>query len=186
MSRLGKQPITIPKGVEITIAPRVIKLKGPKGEFTQPLPGQVVVEQQADQLVVRLTKPEDRSSKALWGLARQLVANAVTGVSEGFSKQLEIQGVGYRAQVDGDKVVLNVGYSHPVNYKIPAGITIKVEKNIITVQGISKQQVGQVAAELRAIKIPEPYKGKGIKYVGEVVRRKAGKLAKAATGPGAK
>lgn len=185
MSRLGKLSIKVPPGVTVMLAANLATVKGPKGELTQALPRQVSVESGPDQLVVKLVHPDKAEDKAYWGLARQLLANSVRGVSEGFTKQLEIHGVGFRAAVEGTKLVLNVGYSHPVNFSLPAGITVQVAKNVITIQGVVKQQVGEVAAQIRAIKPPEPYKGKGIKYVNEVVRRKAGKLAKTA-GVGAK
>ncbi|MFH1111551.1 MAG: 50S ribosomal protein L6 [Patescibacteria group bacterium] len=183
MSRLGKIPINIPKGVAVKIEPGLVVVKGPKGELNQAVPHEAIMEVVGDQLIVKVKNSEISRQKAYWGLTRQLLANAVAGVTVGFTKQLEIQGVGYRAQIDGKNLILNVGFSHPVNFSVPEGISIKVEKNLITVTGISKQLVGEITANIRAIKPPEPYKGKGIKYSDEVVRRKAGKLAKAASGP---
>lgn len=183
MSRLGKLPITIPQGVTVTMNQDVVTVKGPKGEIKQPLPKQVQVDLTPEQIIVKLKHPDQTANRSFWGLARQLLANAVIGVNEGFKKQLEINGVGFRASAEGKNLVLNVGFSHIVNFSIPEGITIKVEKNIITIAGFDKQQVGEIAAQVRAIKPPEPYKGKGIKYIDEVIIRKAGKLAKAAGGP---
>ena len=142
------------------------------------IPKGIEVTQKDDQLIFIAKKSEDQTSKALWGLARSLVNNAVVGVTDGFSKTLEINGVGYKAVLNGKKLVLNVGFSHPVEYNISEGITITVDKNQITITGIDKQSVGQTAAEIRNIKKPEPYKGKGIKYIDEVIRRKAGKVVK--------
>ncbi len=174
MSRIGKLPITIPEGVKLTIDGARVAVEGPKGNLKLQLPGGVKLEEKAGQLSVTLlaggTPPN-------WGLARSLVFNLVEGVSQGFSKQLEIQGVGYRANVEGSKVSLNLGFSHQIDYRLPPEITAKVEANIITIEGADKQQVGQVAAEIRDLRRPEPYKGKGIRYVGEQVRRKPGKAA---------
>lgn len=180
MSRIGKKPIAIPKGVEVKIDNSLVMVKGPKGELSQQVHPKVKVAVQENEINVLVTKPEDKEYKSLWGLSRTLINNMVEGVTNGFSKQLEINGIGFKAQVSGDKLVLNVGYSHPVEYRFPRDIQITVEKNIITVSGSDKQKVGQVAAEIRAVKKPEPYKGKGIKYVDEVIRRKAGKVVKGA------
>ena len=181
MSRLGKLPIPLPAGVQATLSATQVSLKGPKGEFVQPLPPHVTVVQEGSTLTVAANNPNSSSGRALWGLARQLLNNAVTGVHTGFVKKLELSGIGFKAQVEGKDLVLNLGFSHPVRFAIPAGITITVEKNnLVTVSGVGKQQVGQVAAEIRAFKKPEPYKGKGIKYADEVIRRKAGKVVKAA------
>ncbi|MFZ5391118.1 MAG: 50S ribosomal protein L6 [Patescibacteria group bacterium] len=180
MSRLGKLPINIPNGVQVQINGRLVIAKGPKGEVSQQLPKGVKVEQ-ADQVIsVSVANSNDRALRALWGLSRQLVQNAVKGVHEGYSKSLELVGIGFKAQIEGENLVLNLGFSHPVRFAIPKGINVKVEKNTITLDGASKQEVGQVAAEIRALRKPEPYKGKGIKYSDEVVRRKAGKVVKAA------
>ncbi len=185
MSRLGKQPIIVPQGVQVTITVDSVQFKGPKGTMQQKIPSQIKVTQDVDKLIVSVSDVNNNTNRALWGLTRQLLANAVEGVTKGFIRQLEINGVGFRVQVEGNKLVLNVGFSHPVNFDLPNGITAKVEKNLITLEGIDKQLVGETAAQLRKVKPPEPYKGKGIKYLNEVIRRKAGKLAKAA-GAGAK
>lgn len=180
MSRLGKLPIPIPSGVKFEIKPQSFSAKGPKGEVTQVLPAAVEVKQEGDNLIVSVKNPAARKERALWGLARQLVANAVKGVHEGFEKKLEVSGIGYKAQMEGKDLVLNLGFSHPVRYHIPASLTVTVEKNAISVVGASKQIVGQAAAEIRSLRPPEPYKGKGIRYSDEVVRRKAGKVVKSA------
>jgi large subunit ribosomal protein L6 len=174
MSRIGKQPIAIPDNVEVKIDKGEIKLKGPKGELTQAIPDEIEVTIKEKEIVVALKK-KTKNSPALWGLLRTLIFNMIQGVTEGYEKQLEIEGVGYRATLQGNKLVLNIGFSHPVEIEAPAGIEFKVERNLITVSGIDKQLVGQVAAEIRSKRKPEPYKGKGIHYVGEVIRRKAGK-----------
>lgn len=175
MSRIGKQPITIPENVEVNIGDGRITVKGPKGELTQDIHRLVEVEKKDGQIFVLVKNPEQKQQRALWGLFRKLFYNMILGVTANFSKQLEINGIGYKALVSGDKLILNIGYSHVVEYEIAAGINIKVEKNIITITGADKQLVGQTAAKIRAFKKPEPYKGKGIKYVGEVIRRKSGK-----------
>jgi len=180
MSRLGKLPIPIPPGVQVEMRPRVFVAKGPKGELTQALPAAVSLKMEGDQVVVTIKNPEVRKERALWGLARQLVANAVKGVHQGFTKRLEVSGIGFKAQVEGKDLVLNLGFSHPVRYHIPPALTVAVDKNSISIEGASKQLVGQAAAEIRSLKPPEPYKGKGIRYSDEVVRRKAGKVVKSA------
>jgi len=179
MSRIGKQPITLPTGVEVRIDGADVTVKGPKGELSQRIDPDLAIEQQDGQLV--LTRPTEQSRhRAMHGLYRTLVANMVTGVSQGFSKTLEMQGVGYRAQMQGTNLVLNIGFSHPVEVPPPANIDFEVDgTSKIIVKGVSKQQVGQVAADVRKIRPPEPYKGKGIRYAGEYVRRKAGKAGKA-------
>ncbi len=176
MSRIGKQPIKIPEGVEVKLDNDSIAVKGPKGALELKLDKQIKVEIEDDFIKLTPVKKTEQSS-ALWGLMRALIANMIKGVLEGFEKKLEIVGVGYRAEAQGENITLNMGFSHPVKLSIPSGITINVEKNIITVSGIDKQLVGQFAADIRAVKPPEPYKGKGIKYIDEVVRRKAGKKA---------
>jgi large subunit ribosomal protein L6 len=177
MSRIGKLPIKIPSGVTITVEPDSIAVNGPKGTLSQfTVPG-ITVTQEGDQIVVTRVNDE-AANRARHGLMRALVNNMVIGVSEGFSKKLEIQGVGYRVAMQGADLKFNLGFSHDVIYKLPEGVTVKTEQNIITVTGTSKQQVGQVAAEIRALKKPEPYKGKGIRYVGERVLRKSGKSGK--------
>lgn len=177
MSRIGKQPITIPEGVTATISEGSITIKGPKGELTQDIHPHVMVEQKDSELIVTVKDTQDKQDKALWGLFGSIILNMVTGVTQGFEKKLEVNGVGYKVNVQGDKLVLNVGFSHPVEFTIPKGIEANVEKNIITISGADKQLVGQVAAQIRKVRKPEPYKGKGIKYVDEIIRRKAGKAA---------
>jgi large subunit ribosomal protein L6 len=177
MSRVGKLPITIPSGVTITVDPDTITVAGSKGTLKQfTMPG-ITVEQQENQLVVTRANDEPKI-RAKHGLMRALLNNMITGVSTGFSKKLELNGVGYRVAASGNGLKFNLGFSHEVNYALPTGITTAVEQNVITVTGIDKQQVGQVAAEIRALKKPEPYKGKGIKYVGERIIRKSGKSGK--------
>ena len=179
MSRIGKAPIPVPPSVQVTIRGSDVTVKGPKGELTRTFHRDIAVRLEDNQLVV--SRPtEQRQHRALHGLSRALLANMVHGVTEGFQKELEINGVGYRAQLEGETLVLNVGYSHPVEIVPPPGITISVEKGYrnITVQGMDKELVGRVAARIRAVRKPEPYKGKGIRYVGEYVRRKAGKAGK--------
>ncbi len=179
MSRIGKTPIPIPSGVEISVDGSTVQVKGPKGTLTHDLPDQVSASQEDGTLTLGRVDDE-RESKALHGLTRSLVNNMVTGVSEGFRKELEIVGVGYRCQAKGkDQLEFQLGFSHPVNVKAPAGIEFEVpQQTQIIVSGIDKQVVGQVAAEIRALKKPEPYKGKGIRYAGEHIVRKAGKAAK--------
>ena len=175
MSRIGRQPITVPSGVELTIEPDLVRVKGPKGELQERVSRDMKITQEEDQILV--ARPSDRRDhRALHGLTRSLVANMVQGVTDGFEKKLEIQGVGYRAAVQGKVLNLQLGFSHDVPYAIPAGITITTEKpTMISVSGIDKQLVGQVAAEIRSWRPPEPYKGKGVRYEGEYVRRKEGK-----------
>lgn len=179
MSRIGKAPIPVPSGVEVTISGRQVAVKGPKGELDLEVPGEITVRQDGEELLVE--RPNDeRQNRALHGLARSLVNNMVVGVSEGFSKELQIVGVGYRAAAKGsDGLELQLGFSHPVNVTAPAGITFDVpEPTRIIVSGTDKQVVGQVAADIRSYRKPEPYKGKGVRYLGEHVARKAGKAAK--------
>ena len=179
MSRIGKQPITVPGGVDVTIAEGSVRVKGPKGELALDLVGDVVVEREGDTVSVSRANDE-RRNRSLHGLTRTLVSNMIVGVSEGFTKDLDIVGVGYRCQAQGpDKLEILVGYSHPVIVNAPAGITFEVPSPTrISAKGADKQLVGQVAADIRKIRKPEPYKGKGIRYANEVVRRKAGKSAK--------
>ena len=180
MSRLGKIPIIIPSGVKLELALPQVKVTGPKGTVVEHIPNCVTINQTDGVLTVSVANSKIRSERAMWGLARQLLAKAVQGVTDGFQKKLELSGVGFKAQLDGKDLVLNIGFSHPVRFVVPSGIVVTVEKNIISVSGASSQQVGQVAAEIRALKKPEPYKGKGIKYSDEIIRRKAGKVVKAA------
>jgi large subunit ribosomal protein L6 len=177
MSRIGRQPIPVPAGVSIAIDPGRVIVNGPLGELTQQVPVRMTVERQDDTLVV--TRPTDRGDdRALHGLTRSLIANMVEGVTKGFEKRLEIQGVGYRAALRGTSLELNVGYSHPVVIEPPQGISFEVPiPTQVVVKGVDKQQVGEIAAEVRKVRPPEPYKGKGIRYEGEYVRRKVGKRA---------
>lgn len=177
MSRVGKSPITVPSGVSVTIADDAITVSGSKGTLSQFTMPDITVTQEGEQLIVTRANDEPKV-RAKHGLMRALVNNMVVGVNKGFEKKLEIQGVGYRVALQGTDLKLNLGFSHDVIYKIPAGITATVEQNTITISGISRQQVGQIAAEIRALKKPEPYKGKGIRYVGERVLRKSGKSGK--------
>lgn len=181
MSRIGKKPINLPAGVVAKANDGLVVVKGPKGELSQKLHRMVKAEVKDSTLVVSVPDPDDRRERALWGLSRTLLNNLVLGVTKGFSKELEINGIGFKAAVSGSKLILNVGFSHPVEYLFPKDIQISVDKNAIIVLGIDKQKVGQIAAEIRAIKKPEPYKGKGIKYKEEVIRRKAGKVVKGVT-----
>jgi large subunit ribosomal protein L6 len=177
MSRIGRQPIQLPSGVSVSISPGRVMVNGPLGELSQQVPARMKVEQEDGS--VSVTRPSDRGDdRALHGLTRSLIANMVEGVTNGFSKKLEIQGVGYRAALRGTDLELNVGYSHSVIVKAPAGISFEVPTPTeVTVKGIDKQQVGEIAAEVRKVRPPEPYKGKGIRYEGEYVRRKVGKRA---------
>lgn len=177
MSRLGKLAIKIPKGTDIKIDGQTISVKGPKGELKTDFLREVKVEVQNDEILVKISNPEDKKEKSLWGLYRALINNMVIGVNEGFEKKLEYKGVGYRAAVAGNKLNLNLGFSHPVEFPLPLGISASVEGNSITISGIDKQLVGEVAAQIRKLRLPEPYKGKGIRYSDEVIRRKAGKTA---------
>jgi large subunit ribosomal protein L6 len=176
MSRIGRQPITLPQGVAVELAERHLKVTGPKGTLElNLLPGLTA---RIEDGVLTLTKDEAvPETQASYGLTRTLIDNMVIGVSQGFTRQLEINGVGFRAAVSGNVINLSLGFSHPITFTLPAGVEAKVERNVITLTGYDKQAVGQVAANLRALKKPEPYKGKGIKYVEERIRRKAGKTA---------
>lgn len=177
MSRIGKLPITIPNGVTITVDPNEVVISGPKGTLKQfSMPG-IMVAQEGNQLVVTRANDEPKL-RAKHGLMRSLLNSMVVGVTVGFSKKLELNGVGYRVMQAGTNLKLNLGFSHDVTYQVPQGISTAVEQNVITISGISKQQVGQVAADIRELKKPEPYKGKGIKYAGERIIRKSGKSGK--------
>jgi len=183
VSRIGRLPIPLPEGVEVRIDGQTVTVKGPKGALRREFNPQIKIALQDGQLIV--TRSSDHGPvRALHGLTRALLANMVEGVSAGFRKSLEIVGVGYRAELQGNDLVLRVGHSHPVRYAVPEGITLVVEQGnrIIHVDGIDKELVGEVAAQIRAVRKPEPYKGKGIRYVGEKVRRKAGKAGKVALG----
>lgn len=177
MSRIGKIPVEIPAGVEVNINGQEINVKGPKGTLTRTIASPISAKVEDGSVVVSRAD-EERESRSLHGLTRTLVANMVEGVTKGYSKVLEIQGTGYRVTQKGTGLELALGFSHPVNFDAPEGITLKVEGNRITVEGISKQQVGEVAANIRKLRPPEPYKGKGVRYLGENVRRKVGKAGK--------
>jgi large subunit ribosomal protein L6 len=178
MSRIGKRPISIPSKVTVTVDGQSVVVKGPKGELSRVLPDEVVVSQEGETLLVT-RRDESRVARQRHGLCRTLVSNMVEGVSQGFQKRLEIQGVGYRAQVQGQNLTLNMGYSHPVQFEPPEGVQFAVENNVnVIVSGIDKEIVGNTAARIRSVRPPEPYKGKGIRYAGEIVRRKAGKAGK--------
>lgn len=177
MSRVGKKQIKIPSGVEVKVDGKVVSVKGPKGLLKQELHPVVSLEIANDTIVVKIENEDNKQQRSLWGLFASLLDNMIIGVTTGFSKQLEINGVGFKANAAGKKLVLNVGFSHPVEYNVPEGLEIKTEGNVITVSGIDKQLVGEVAAQIRKVKKPEPYKGKGIKYVGEEIKKKAGKAA---------
>jgi large subunit ribosomal protein L6 len=182
MSRVGKAPIELPSGVEVSVANGVVSVKGPKGDLTETIDARITTT--VDDGVVTLSRVDDeRHTRALHGLSRALVNNMVIGVTEGYQKDLELVGVGYRAALKGNTLELQVGFSHPVTVEAPDGVEFEVPENTkVTVRGIDKQQVGQVAANVRAVRKPEPYKGKGIRYVGEHVRRKAGKAGVAGVG----
>ena len=182
MSRIGKLPIEIPSGVEVKFSDGVLTVKGPKGELKQDIQPLVKLEI-ADNKITVVPQAETKEARSFHGLYRSLTANMVEGVTKGYQKRLEINGVGYRAQIQGQKITLSLGYSRPIEYQVPEGVTAVIDKdknNVIVVSGISKQKVGQTAAEIRDFRKPEPYKGKGVKYEDEHIRRKAGKAASAA------
>ena len=175
MSRIGKKPVPIPSNVTVSVDGQTVKVKGPKGELTREVRPEITVRIEGGEILLE-RQQETTQHRAFHGLTRALIANMVTGVTEGYRKQLEIVGVGYRAEKKGNTLVLTVGYSHQVQYPEPAGVTLSTQSpTVVIIEGIDKQKVGQVAAELRAVRPPEPYKGKGIRYQGEQVRRKAGK-----------
>ncbi len=178
MSRVGKKQIDIPKDVQVKINGRQINVKGSKGELSLTIHPSILIEQNENVITINVKDPEDKAEKSLWGTTRKLISNMIEGVSNGFEKKLEVNGVGYKVAVSGNKIVLNVGFSHPVNFVLPNGISGAVEKNVITLSCADKQLVGEIAAQIRKIKKPEPYKGKGIKYTDEQIIRKAGKTAK--------
>lgn len=177
MSRLGKLPIKLPEGTQAKIENGFIIVKGPKGELKQELHELIKVDIKNKEIEVSVVDSKNKKERAFWGLFRSLINNMAEGVNGGYEKKLEINGVGFKASISGQKLTLNVGYSHPVDYNLSEGVTAQVEGNIITISGIDKQLVGETAAQIRKIKKPEPYKGKGIKYIDEVIRRKAGKTA---------
>lgn len=175
MSRVGRKPIVLPSGVKVSVSDTELEVQGPKGKLNTPVPPGISFSLESGRLVCQRSS-DAREQRAFHGLARALAQNAVKGVSEGFSRDLDIVGVGYRAQVEGKKVVFSLGFSHPVEYAIPEGIQVKVDKQTrVTVSGIDRQKVGQVAAEIRKLRRPDPYKQKGIRYVGETLKKKAGK-----------
>jgi large subunit ribosomal protein L6 len=175
MSRIGKRPIPIPQGVDVTLDGATVRVKGPRGQLERTLHREMIVEREGDEIIVRRPS-EEAKHRALHGLTRTLVANMVEGVTTGFKKTLEIVGVGYRAENKPFGLTLQLGYSHPIDVKAPEGITLRaVSPTVVEVEGTNKEVVGQVAAEIRSLRPPEPYKGKGVKYQGEVIRRKAGK-----------
>lgn len=177
MSRIGKSPISLPSGTQARIENNFIIVKGSKGELKQELHSAVDINIAEKEITVTCKNATDKKSRSLWGLYRKLIDNMVIGVNSGFEKKLEFKGVGYRAQAAGQKIVLNLGFSHPIDFALPTGITAVTEGNFITISGIDKKLVGEIASQIRRLRLPEPYKGKGIKYVDEVIRRKAGKTA---------
>lgn len=176
MSRIGKKPILIPENVEVKIEGQKVIIKGPKGELSREIRPEIKVEIGDGKIFVS-SRIEAKKTAAFWGLTRALLANMVKGVTEGYENKLQIEGLGYRANLEGENLILYVGFSHPVKIKTPPGVKFSVEKNIITVSGTDKELVGQTSAVIRKVKPPEPYKGKGIKYVGEQIRKKLGKKA---------
>ncbi len=182
MSRIGKKPIIIPTNVEASVDAGLVRVKGPKGDLSVPIPPHthVVMEQDPKSLIITVDLPDQVHQRALWGLARQLINNAVEGVQKPYQKQLEFVGVGFKVALEGRTVVMDVGFSHKVRSELPVGVEAVVEKQVLTLSSADKYLVGETAAQLRRIKPPEPYKGKGIKYMNEVIRRKAGKTAKTA------
>lgn len=179
MSRIGKQPIVIPQGVTVDLREEGVHIKGPKGSILISIHPHVRVAIDESVMTVTVIDPEEKGDRSLWGLTNRLLTNGVIGVTKGFEKKLELNGVGYKVALSKSGLTLSLGFSHPVEFSLPAGITAAVEKNTVTFSGIDKQQVGEYAARLRSLRKPEPYKGKGIKYSDEVIRRKAGKAAKA-------
>jgi len=180
MSRIGKKPIEIPEGVDVKIEDNEITVKGPKGELKREIRPEVAVELREKELIFSIKSDSpagEKKAKAFWGLTRTLIFNMIEGVTDGHEKRLEIQGVGYKANLEGENLILIVGYSHPVKIEKPEGISFAIEKNIIIISGRDKELVGQTAAKIRKVRKPEPYKGKGIRYVGEYVRKKVGKKA---------
>ena len=176
MSRVGRQSIPLPDGVTVRVGEGAVEVRGPKGSLRQPVPPGILFEEKGRALSARPAQPADRSASKFHGLARSLVANAVRGVSQGFTKELDIVGIGYRAEMSGSQVVFHLGYSHPVPFDIPEDVQIAVDKQThITVAGIDRQRVGQIAADIRALRRPDPYKQKGIRYTGEVLKKKVGK-----------
>ena len=186
MSKIAKKPVIISQGVSVNVSGQDVTVTGPKGNLSFKVPFGIKAEVNDNQIVISQVKKNDRGTRALFGLTRSILANLVKGVLDGFESKLELTGVGFRAQASGDTLTLSLGFSHPVVVKGEPGIAFAVSENIITISGIDKMLVGNTAAKVRAIRPPEPYKGKGIKYVGEHIRRKVGKAAKAVAGVGAK
>jgi large subunit ribosomal protein L6 len=179
MSRIGKKPVVLPAGVIAELKGGELTVKGPKGSLSLPVHKDVSVSVEGSEILVTVPKPDNKQQRALWGLFRSLVQNLVTGVTAGFERKLEVNGVGFKVAVTGKTLSMQLGFSHPVDVDIPSDLEVTVEKNVITVKGADKQKVGQFAANVRGLKKPEPYKGKGIKYDDEVILRKAGKVVKA-------
>jgi large subunit ribosomal protein L6 len=178
MSRIGKKPVVIPGGVQVSLKDSIVAVKGPKGELKRSLPEGVKV--QVDKTAITVARDSDEPSiRARHGLVRALLNNMIEGVTKGFERKLEINGVGYKAEIAGDKVNLALGYSHPIAYQLPKGVTAKVEKNLLTLAGIDRELLGQTAAKVRSFRPPEPYKGKGVKYIEETIKRKVGKTGAA-------
>lgn len=182
MSRIGKKPVVIPSGVKVELKSSDLVVTGPKGTLVLPLHHKVKLAITEKEVVVDVEKKEDKREKALWGLFRSLIQNQVEGVTKGFEKKLEVNGVGFKVSAVAGKLLMSLGFSHPVEVLVPKELTVSAEKNIITISGADKQKVGQFAAEVRELKKPEPYKGKGIKYIDEVILRKAGKVVKVVGG----
>lgn len=176
MSRIGRKPITIPSGVDVKIDGNEVTVKGPKGELKEELRSEIVLEIKDNQIFFQPVK-ENKRNNSFWGLTRTLVNNMIIGVTEGYIKRLQLEGVGYRAVSEGNDLVFQIGFSHPVRVAPEDGITLSVDKNVISVSGIDKQKVNHTAAEIRRVRPPEPYKGKGIRYEGEIIKRKVGKKA---------
>ncbi len=179
MSRIGKKPVIVPEGVKAELKDRTLSVTGPKGNLLLILHDKVDLKLSEGEIVVEIQNQENKQQKALWGLFRSLVQNLIDGVAKGFEKKLEVNGVGFKVAVAANKLVLHLGFSHAIEREIPEGLQVTVDKNIISIAGSDKQRVGQFAAEIRALKKPEPYKGKGIKYADEIILRKAGKVVKA-------
>ncbi len=177
MSRIGKKPIEIPSGVEVKLTADLVSVKGPKGELSQKIHPDVKVENKDNHILVNIINVNDVDQRALWGLFARLIENMIIGVTKGYEKKMEVVGVGFRVALAGNKLVLNLGFSHQVEFLLPTGIKAEVEKNIITISGIDKQLVGETAARLRRLKKPDVYKGKGIKYLEEIIKKKPGKAA---------
>jgi large subunit ribosomal protein L6 len=178
MSRIGKKPVAIPGGVQVTLKDSVVAVKGPKGELKRPLPEGVQVS--VEKTAINVARESDEPNiRARHGLVRALINNMIEGVTKGFERKLEINGVGYKAEVAGDKLNMSLGFSHPISYQLPKGVTAKVEKNLLTLAGIDVELVGQTAAKVRSFRPPEPYKGKGVKYLEETIKRKVGKTGAA-------